>query len=52
MPFGGLEFSAPFHPFKALKKWFFGRVFLLFEFVLRIAYLQIGASEMKFSKYM
>ena len=31
MPFGCLKSSASFHPLLALKKWFFGRVFIFFE---------------------
>ena len=41
MLYGGLDFSASFHPLTASKKWFFGRVFLFVEFVLRITPLQI-----------
>ena len=41
MLFGGLDFSDPLQPLSASKKWFFDRVFLFFEFVLRITALQI-----------
>ena len=41
MPFGGLDFSAHFHPLTAPMKWFFGQVFLFFEFFPRITLLQI-----------
>ena len=41
VPFGGLDFSAPFHPLTAPIKWFFGRVFLFFQFVPRVTPLQI-----------
>ena len=46
----GLNFSAPF-PFTALKKWFFGRVFVLSRFVPRITHFQIAASGLKLSMY-
>ena len=49
--FGGFDFLALFHPLTAPKKWFFGRVFLLFEFVPRIIHLQFGAGELKLSMY-
>ena len=39
--FGGVDFSAPFHPLIASKKWVFAQVFLFFEFVPRITRLQI-----------
>ena len=32
-PFGDLDFSAPFHPFTASKKWFVGRIFLFPSFL-------------------
>ena len=41
VPFGGPDFSAPIHPLTAPKKWFFGRLYLLFEFVPHIIPLQI-----------
>ena len=37
MPFEGLDFSAPYHPLTAPKKWFFGLIFLFFDFSPRIS---------------
>ena len=42
VPFGGLDFSAPLHPFTIPNMGFFGWFFLFLEFVSRITPAQIG----------
>ena len=41
VPFEGVDFSAPFHPFTAPEVWFFSNLFSFFEFVPSITSLQI-----------
>ena len=47
MPFGGLVFSASFHPLTTPKKWFFCRFFSFLAFVPRITPLQIELRSRK-----
>ena len=42
VPFAGVDFSAAFQSLTAPKKWFFGRLFLFFEFVPSLCPLQMG----------